>query len=328
LGQSLTEAHQRLYHYTTAAGLQGIVESQQLRATNISYLNDVEEHIGFFDRRFPQLFEGAARTAIAEIASTPSGRSRVEGLGGAEGAWATIRGLGAVIRDRTLEFNTPYITSFCSAPQQAPDDGLLSQWRGYGLDGGYAVVFETQGINQLLIEEAKRYNYQTSVWGDVEYYEANTSEKATHPETLEHESNVRKALLKFIPTFDQSELEALYTPLTVLSCLCKHRGFREESEVRIVAVPVNNQVLEAAKEAGEKRPRRPVQFTMKDGVLVPYIDLFGHQTNGELSKLPISSVIVGPHSDRLKRQRAVELLLEQHEIDAKVIVSEIPYVGR
>jgi hypothetical protein len=32
-----------LYHYTTAAGLMGIVQSRTLRATNAEFLNDAQE---------------------------------------------------------------------------------------------------------------------------------------------------------------------------------------------------------------------------------------------------------------------------------------------
>ncbi|HMC13498.1 MAG TPA: hypothetical protein VKG67_04050, partial [Gallionellaceae bacterium] len=74
MGKSVNEAHAHLYHYTTAAGLQGIVESQQLWATNIAYLNDAEELTGFFDRSLPHLLEESVRSAAEKIASTTSGR--------------------------------------------------------------------------------------------------------------------------------------------------------------------------------------------------------------------------------------------------------------
>jgi len=36
---------------------------------------------------------------------------------------------------------------------------------------------------------------------------------------------------------------------------------------------------------------------------------------------------VGPHPERFKRQKAVELMLEQNGIKAEVVVSDIPYLG-
>lgn len=59
--KSVVEAHPQLYHYTTAAGLEGIVRTQQFRATNIYYRHDTEEYIGFFKRRLPCLLDEAMR---------------------------------------------------------------------------------------------------------------------------------------------------------------------------------------------------------------------------------------------------------------------------
>jgi hypothetical protein len=58
-------------------------------------------------------------------------------------------------------------------------------------------------------------------------------------------------------------------------------------------------------------------------LLMPYIKLFG-----EGQKLPIRKILVGPHPDKTKRKRAVQQMLEQHAIEAEVLVSDIPYLGR
>lgn len=331
MDKSVVEAHQQLYHYTTAAGLQGIVKSQQLWATNIAYLNDAEEHTGYFDRRLPHLLAETIRAAIAEVASTAAGQSHIDSIGGIEKVGEDLkRSIPTSIRSVTLKHNNPYITSFCSAlPQQHSDDGLLSQWRGYGLDGGYAIIFEANELQQLLDEEKKNFHYQFGVWGDVEYYNQGASQKAAHPETLKQEAIVQEAIRKIILTQDFDAFDPpFYNAITSLSCMHKHRGFVEEAEVRIVALPSNTELFKLAQNSGDKRPKKPVEFAMKNGVLVPYIKLFGCQSNGNAAKLPISKVIVGPHPERLKRQKAVELMLEKHEIEAKVTVSDIPYLGR
>lgn len=116
--------------------------------------------------------------------------------------------------------------------------------------------------------------------------------------------------------------------IAALSCMHKHRGFSEEAEVRIVAVPTNAKLFALAQTAGDKRPKKPVEFAMKQGVLVPFIMLFGRQLSGDAENLPIRRVIVGPHPDKLKRKKSVELMLEEHGIDANVTVSDIPYLGR
>ena len=54
--------------------------------------------------------------------------------------------------------------------QDVSKNGLLSQWRGYGVGGGYAIVFDPSGIEQLLNLENKMFQYQHMQWGDVHYY--------------------------------------------------------------------------------------------------------------------------------------------------------------
>ena len=95
-----------IYHYTSAAGLVGILQSGQLRASNFNYLNDASEiHHG--------------RTLVAKIiserleAEQPSTHRHVLGR--------VQRTLEDVGHDR--EF---YLACFCTKRD------LLSQWRGYG----------------------------------------------------------------------------------------------------------------------------------------------------------------------------------------------------
>lgn len=44
--------------------------------------------------------------------------------------------------------------------------------------------------------------------------------------------------------------------------------------------------------------------------------------------MPIKEIVVGPHRDKLRRQQAVQMLLEELEIQAEVRVSDIPFLGR
>jgi len=273
--------------------------------------------------------EEPVRAAAEKKASTGSGRSQLNADGGLEKTVKEeIMALVSALRSTTLKLNKPYVTAFCSVPKQSPDDGLLSQWRGYGTDGGYAIVFETDGLQQLLDKESKSFHYQFTVWGDVEYYDQNISQKVIYPETLKREEIVQQAFRSFMLTNKREELDTLAEPITALSCMHKHRGFVEEAEVRIVAVPSKAELFKLAQNSGDKRPRKPVHFEIKNGVLVPYIMLFGRQSNGNAVKLPISKIIVGPHPNKYKRQKAVELILEQHGLEAEVTVSDIPYLGR
>ena len=327
--QTVAEAHPILYHYTTGAGLQGIIESQQLRATNISFLNDVEEHVGYFDRRLPGLMDDAMQSVISDLKKSATGRKMLKKAGGVDKAMEYTRRLGRSIRKTTLTLNSPYVMSFCSAPpDQDPDDGLLSQWRGYGTDGSYAIAFDSRSLEQLLLAEGTSFHDQFAIWGDVRYYDKNDNLKGILPETVEQEKTIRETLARFFLEGGADNLDPLYHAITSLSCLHKHGGFREEREVRIVVLPASKDIYELGVKSGDKRPQKQIHLLTKNGIPTPYINLFGSTGGGATQKLPIQKVIVGPHLEKLKRQKAVQIMLEQHEISAEVVVSEIPYVGR
>jgi hypothetical protein len=58
---AVEDFYQELFHYPSAAGLVGIVESQCLRATHAAVLNDVSEIKVFFGERLPLLIERGVR---------------------------------------------------------------------------------------------------------------------------------------------------------------------------------------------------------------------------------------------------------------------------
>lgn len=109
------EPPEALYHYTDAGGLQGIVESRRLRASDAIYMNDASELTyaqtlirDVFSRFADELGDGdlnSIRDAVMQLYELPPGAR-------------------------------PYIACFCR------DGDLLSQWRGYDRgETGYALGF-------------------------------------------------------------------------------------------------------------------------------------------------------------------------------------------
>jgi hypothetical protein len=327
--QKVSEAYDFLYHYTTAAGLCGIVKDQQLWATHMAYLNDAEERIGFFSRRLPALLEEPIRSAFEQLAKDAQNARLIDERGGIEHATESeVAMLTELLRQHTVEFDDAYITAFCGPPpNQEPHDGLLSQWRAYGTDGGYAIVFRTQSLEELLIAEGKVYPYHFLGWGDVDYYNSRTGRTDVHPEAGEAELFVQSAIKELVTTGKKVSVD-LYQQVTLLSCRHKHSGFREEAEVRIMAIPITERVYAEATKRGETRGRKHLHSYVRNGVLVPHIKLFERYEDGKQMQLPIDRVIVGPHADSMKRKRATEILLAQCGVKAQVVMSEIPYRGR
>lgn len=327
MSKTVADQHPHLYHYTTGAGLRGILESQQLWATNIAYLNDADEHVGYFDFRLPHVFREALQTELNLAMNSAEGRRRIERLGGVKTVCERhLDTMVAAIKQCTLNFNEPFIFSFSSVPASGEEnDGILSQWQGYGADGGYAIVFESSPFDALLTQECQRYSYQFAYWGDVEYYSRLPTHTPEHEETRANEAEVQKIARKSLFGVGPQEYEPLFMPISILACSHKHRGFKQESEVRIVAVLTKNA---AEVDAQESRRRKSVCFFQRNGLFVPYLKLFDREAGEQKIALPIRKIVVGPHRDKMRRKESMEMLLKQLSIDAEVVVSEIPYIGR
>jgi hypothetical protein len=118
-----------LYHYTTQAGLIGIIENVELWATKVQYLNDASEFTLALD-----MMRRALERAMSRL-STPSEKAAAAELS------KSLAG---------LEDINICAASFCE------NGDLLSQWRGYaGSGGGYAVGLHTDRLTQI----AERNNF-------------------------------------------------------------------------------------------------------------------------------------------------------------------------
>jgi hypothetical protein len=56
----------------------------------------------------------------------------------------------------------PFIAPFCTHVNDQSyekENGLLSQWRGYGKDGGFCIVFDTTAFVTILEAEFNAYNW-------------------------------------------------------------------------------------------------------------------------------------------------------------------------
>jgi Protein of unknown function (DUF2971) len=222
----------------------------------------------------------------------------------------------------------PYITAFCRVDkndERVANHGLLSQWRGYGPQGGYSIIFDAEGLRQLVEEEAKKWAYSTGFSGDVVYSSATDAE--IYDEFGEHIKAIQKNWERALRTHDHKGLENTFSRFIACACRFKHWGFAEENEFRIVLPPTSSEVVEAAKKQGRTILPKPVSFFVRNGTTVPYINLFEGITGSLGKHLPIKRIIVGPHPEKEKRKLAVEKLLSQHNIEADVSVSEIPFLG-
>lgn len=325
--RTVEEAHEELFHYTTAAGLSGIVSSGTLWVTHFSFLNDHQEYRMFFDHRLPELLKTALERAYTTLSTHPFVTHEVRKLGGSEAYKAHMHSqLLPVFRRYSSELNTPYVACFCTAETPlVAKHGLLSQWRGYGADGGYALVFDTKGIDRLMRHEADSLRGMEFFIGDVDYFDDPAHGQGAHSETEERTTVVVDAITNFVTSGLPSAIEPMFTPVHQLACMAKHWGFREEREVRIV---LSQPHVSLAKALPQEHRLKRVKHFFRDGAPVPYMALLDTSNTPAEGRLPLRRVIVGPHPNSESRKVAVELLLKQCEYDVPVTTSGIPYRGR
>jgi hypothetical protein len=117
------------------------------------------------------------------IREHPGNKSIVDEVGGLtkaaeQSATAVTEGMYRALLGATDSppFAEPYVTSFCTASSElVAKHGLLSQWRGYGREGGYALVFDTARLDLFLTAEAERWRHAL-FGGDVIYSSASDEE--------------------------------------------------------------------------------------------------------------------------------------------------------
>lgn len=324
------EAYAELAHYTSAAGLKGILESQTLWASHARFLNDSREIEYFFDVRCEKLIEDAICTAYRKGKVELFGNDgRGNKLTPEQEAKLVAQELTSSVRTTTMEFNQPYLLSFCGTnePRNARD-GLLSQWRAYGSDGGYALIFDTKRLEERLAEEVDHYYYQHMQIGNVYYYHEGADTSDAEEEIREAENDLRNGVLRFYKDPHPDNLKDFYISVTTLCCLFKHWGFHEEHEIRVVAIPAHESLYNEADSDTPLKPRKPAHSFMRDGYLVPYIELLGGGDNKRGNHLlPIKEILVGPHRDAVRRRDALSHYLDEASIECPVFISTIPFVG-
>ncbi|MCK9200583.1 MAG: DUF2971 domain-containing protein [Gallionella sp.] len=327
----IADTHPELFHYTTAAGISGILESKSLWATHSSFVNDAEEILGFYDRILPAILRPVFQKHFEKVRNLPAfqgqqGNALFKDYCDAQ----TAKWLDAIKTTASL-MHHHYITSF-SIPHNdwVRDHGLLSQWRAYGSDGGYAIVFDTTAFDEILSAETSCYQEELFSWADAQYHFNENNLRTGDQDTDQRIEKLEIAADKFLDSLhsdsEDDAAEQLAKQLTILSSIFKHRGFDEERELRFV-LSLLGPALESNSELQSVR-QHAIKTRIRKGVAIPFVELCVREIKGVRQHLPIKRIIIGPHRDKHDRKRAVQLLLKQHGFNPDIVtVSDIPYRG-
>lgn len=326
----VSQVHPELFHYTGVEGLFAILDSQYLRATHFQFLNDTRE-LQHFSELLPRLIQPELVRRATELATVnDEARRFLEKNGGpetvcTEEAMDLAKSMCEVLLNTApaghlFEF---YVTSFCTPDTEnelTREHGLLSQWRYYGENGGYALVFDTLELEKLIGQEHAQWGGRLSL-GEVGY-----SHESIDALTAKVD-DIPKLLEAFDKCYFRSPEEC--TPLLepLMSCCIhyKHWAFAEEREIRLTATlnsPLMHQEHIKAGMPVNERERRV--FKRSDEAEVPHVRLFEGLPGATRCLLPIKSIIVGPGPTQAEREERLTTYLHQKSYPISVTRSNIP----
>ena len=219
-----------------------------------------------------------------------------------------------------------YITCFCRAKSELEyQDGLLSQWRGYGGAGGYALQFSHSKMTNWTTRTLENKESHKYIFYDV-YYSLDNPFKDI---VLDHKDFFQETYMNYLdnvairlqklengdePIDSDFKLvlpDAFTGPLMALllyRILTKNSHFSEERECRMTILD----------------PPDDIEFFIRNGVIVPYTKT---PQAPESFMDCIEGVIVGPGANQQVRYQGVQHLLKSLDMEIEVRLSKIPYSG-
>ncbi|RJP55543.1 MAG: DUF2971 domain-containing protein [Anaerolineaceae bacterium] len=246
-----------IYHYTTISGIIGIITHRELWASDCQFLNDGAELSYAKDIYFAEIQK-------LNLPPLEDGGYRIAG--------------------HSLLYFRMFVACFCE------DGDLLSQWRGYGADQGYALGFDIEKLRSLNIGEVVPVQY--GIANPAEFFSKEIRDAAqptAHPGVVEWHTS-----------------EWLLPRLARV----KHPSFSEEREWRILK-------QETLFDLSAQNP--PTQFRSSSMGPIPYLVI-------TFPPECLREIIIGPGNHTGIRLNAVQSLLQYNGFsEVNIRLSEIPF---
>ena len=327
-----------LYHYTTTAGLKGILGSKSIWATHYRYLNDTKEinygiekvldllfqEVGNYGGRYQGamngscLFRNIINPKISDDQFSRFMNWSANACGDADQIdyivnftkYSILKNLHCFAASEWKE--DFFIASFCN------DGDLLNQWRGYaGRGGGYAIQFSQ--ANQSNLSNVTRANNPFKLY-KVLYRSDEQSADLTNyiNETLnlipskEYRSNFARSkehdISEMIEVKNRT-FKSMSERIGNVVLGWKDRAFSSEGESRLVG-SFAREILPDG-----------IEFRQSSKLLVPYIPV-----SLENLGLQITKIRFGPDLDPGLAEHSTKLLLKKYGHDnVEVVKSSVPY---
>jgi hypothetical protein len=307
-----------LYHYTSEAGLQGIIKSDRIWATHIRFLNDYTEFRRAFTETYVEAlietFRASMRKDIDQTAATI-----IDGVLAKRNHASILK----IIEDSEAK-NDTFVCSFTSSMHDGFDPGdRLSQWRGYSHSSqGFSLGFDREllekqtAIDNPVVKASVVECIYEDTGPDVRFFQemgrnaafrfnnlwvsgeaVPDSYQTINPAATE---DYKKANHYFLRALSKATAEFFTNAARI-----KHNGFREEREWRIVVQASNEALMRKGVTKIRKGP-----FGETPYIEVP-LDL------AKLDSSPLRRVVVGPGNNKDDIKHGVQQLLEAHSLRVK-----------
>jgi hypothetical protein len=311
-----------VFHYTDTAGLLGVLSSGTLFSTDYRYLNDAAEGAVIRAHIMP-IFEAEIGRITPELISRKFLKKDYYEQLGRQASVLEAEGMYRAFVRAIDNISPFFVLSFCKHTEgsQEYNHGLLSQWRGYTGSGGFAIEFDEQALDELARLENTKYAFAGFKSESVEYHDFRKIFDPADYAGIAGDMiwNIFDSVgINVESVTGRKDLDAAVLEFAQTAPFLKHWGFHEEAEYRIVMLCLRPGAVKANE---EKRLSKEIKFRQRNGLLIPYIELFG----GFDKSLPIKSVIVGPHPLQEEQAEAVRMFIETTKLTIDVRLSEIPY---
>ncbi|WP_418703406.1 DUF2971 domain-containing protein [Anaerotignum faecicola] len=286
----------KLYHYTTAEGICGIVENREFVATKSDFLNDKME-FQYAVEVMERLIERYIVNTDLRMQFSAKLKAEIDRIG-------IISSDHAALDEDEMSF---YVVAFSKQNNNSLLWAEFTDFRGYCLEFDYEKIVEG-------------FRHRVFLHGTVIYDEEEQMNGLLESLLSCIHSLVEKGAKDLQGFFEEDAIpseESLNQLVDAMAVVCsvytmffKKSYFAGEEEYRFIFPPLHY-------EKGQDRP----QFRLLDQIFLPYIMV---ELETEQQELPLQSVMVGAKNNSDIAVRGMKYFLKTQGLDIPVLLSDIP----
>ena len=289
----------KLYHYTTAEGIRGIVENREFVATKSDFLNDKME-FQYAVEVMEQLIERYIVNTDLRMQFSAKLKAEIDRIG-------IISSAHAALDEDEMSF---YVVAFSKQNNNSLLWAEFTDFRGYCLEFDYEKIVEG-------------FRHRVFLHGTVIYDEEEQMNGLLESLLSCIHSLVEKGAKDLQGFFEEDAIpseESLNQLVDAMAVVCsvytmcfKKSYFAGEEEYRFIFPPLHY-------EKGQDRP----QFRLLDQIFLPYIMV---ELETEQQELPLQSVMVGAKNNSDIAVRGMKYFLKTQGLDIPVFCFRIFLCG-